>query len=442
MKAFFPLALILITLLACKENNSPNPYYFDFGDNGSSSGIVQAEPSMIFNDSGYFGFYNASGLKSMTIKGNKPPLDDMIFSDSPFYFVCKLPEGNYDVKIYAGSTGESELTVKAESRRLMVKNLKISAGEVDTILFTTNVRHPVINDSTSVKLKSREYGHFNWDSLLNIEFNGNNPAIYGLEITRNEKAITIFLAGNSTVTDQRFEPYSAWGQMLPYFFKPGGIAVANYAESGEAMKSFIWERRLEKIMSIIRPGDYMFIQFAHNDQKPASSAYLEANTGYKEYLRKYVQMAREHDAIPVLVTPMHRRNFDEQGKIINTHGDYPEAMRQVAREKNVVLIDLNNMSRELYEAAGPEDSKKLFVHYPAGTFPGQDEALEDNSHHSTYGAYELARCVVKGIRENLPELAGYLKDGTGNFNPAEPDDFNSFSIPVSPLVDSTTPEGR
>lgn len=442
MKSIYPFIIVLMTLHACKENKTSNPYNFDFGSDGTAPGFVQVDPAMTYPEAGYFGFYNAAGLQSESINGNKPPFDDMIISDKPFYFVCEVPEGNYDVKIYAGSSGTSELTVKAESRRLMVKNLNISAGEVDTIWFTTNVRYPVINDSTSVSLKSKEYGHFNWDSLLNIEFNGDQPAIYGLEITRNDKAITLFLAGNSTVTDQRFEPYSAWGQMLPYFFKPGGIAVANHAESGEALKSFTWEHRLQKIMSTIRPGDYLFIQFAHNDQKPNSSAYLEANTGYKEYLRKFIQMTRDHDAIPVLVTPMHRRNFDGQGNVINTHGDYPEAMRQVALEEGVALIDLNNMSRDLYESLGPEESKKLFVHYAAGTFPGQDEELKDDSHHSSYGAYELARCVVKGIRENLPDLAEHLKDGTGNFNPYEPDDFNLFSLPVSPLVDSTTPEGR
>ena len=236
----------------------------------------------------------------------------------------------------------------------------------------------VKNDNEEVKLNSSEQWHADWDRKLTIEFNNSNPCICALEITRVENAITVYLAGNSTVTDQQHEPWAAWGQMLPRFFKPGKISVANHAESGETLKSFIAENRLKKILAVIKPGDYMFIQFGHNDQKPENSDYVEPFTGYKELLKFFISELRKHDAIPVLVTPVLRRRFDDCGKIINTHGDYPEAMRETAREENVALIDLHQMSKILYEALGTEGSKKLFVHYPAGTFPGQKEELKDS----------------------------------------------------------------
>src|SRR5262249_35079206 len=157
------------------------------------------------------------------------------------------------------------------------------------------------------------------------------------------------------------------------------VAIANHAESGESLRSFIAENRLAKLLERMKPGDYLFIQFAHNDQKPGAF-HVDPFTTYKDYLKQYIEEVRKRRAIPVLVTSMHRRLFDSDGKIINTLDHYPEAMRQLAMEQNVVLIDLNTMSKILFEALGPEGSLKAFVHYPAHTFPGQDEELKDDTH--------------------------------------------------------------
>jgi lysophospholipase L1-like esterase len=368
---------------------------------------------------------------------------EKITSSQPFFFLVDLPEGNYNVKVVMGDLqGESITTIKAESRRLMIEKLQTSYGQIVTKMFTTNVRYSSINSGDEVRLKSREIGHPNWDHQLSIEFSNEHPCICGIEIEKAENVITVYLAGNSTVTDQKTEPWAAWGQMLPAFFKPGVISVANHAESGEALKSFMAEKRLDKIMSTIQPGDYLFIQFGHNDQKKESSAYLDPFTGYKDYLKHYIGEARDHGAFPVLITSMHRRTFDSEGKIQNSHGDYPEAMRQVAKEENVPLIDLNSMSKILYEALGPENSKKAFVHYPAGSFPGQDQELKDDSHHSSYGAYELAKCVVEGMKTSVPELAKYLADDINPFDPAYPDPFSEWSLPVSIDISSIRPEGN
>ena len=332
-----------------------------------------------------------------------------------------MPEGNYNVAVtLAGQEGGSVITVKAEARRLMLEKVRIRAGETETRTFTVNVRYREIHSEAAVKLKPRELDSYDWDHKLTLEFAGVRPAIRAIEIARVDNAVTVYLAGDSTVVDQGKKPWAAWGQMLPRFFKPG-VAVANHAESGETLKAFIAENRLDKIRSTIQAGDYLFIQFAHNDQKPGP-AHLDAFTTYKEYVNRYIHEARKKGAIPVLVTSMHRRTFNADGKITNSLGEYPEAMRQTASEENVALIDLNAMSKVFYEALGPEQSKKAFVHYAAGAFPGQDETLKDNTHFNAYGAYELARCIVEGIKANHLGIVKFLADDAlAAFDPRHPD---------------------
>ena len=280
-----------------------------------------------------------------------------------------------------------------------------------------------------------------WDNLLTIEFNDSLAKVCGIEITRNKTATTIFLAGNSTVVDQDREPWAAWGQMFPSFFEPGNICVANYAESGETLKAFKGERRLQKIWSMAKPGDYLFIEFTHNDQKPGGN-FLDPFTTYKSTLKEWITEARKRKVIPVLVTSMHRRSFDSTGHITNTLLDYPEAVRQTAKEEDVTLIDLNAISKILYEAWGPERSIKAFVHYPANTFPGQDKELKDNTHFSPYGAYELARCVVQSIKDQQLPFAKYLKKDIPAFNPAKPDDLEKWYWPLSAMMSSAKPDGN
>ena len=274
-----------------------------------------------------------------------------------------------------------------------------------------------------------------WDDKLTLEFDpavaGGRPCLDAVEITRADDLPTVFLAGDSTVTDQPREPTTSWGQMLPRFFKPD-VAVANHAESGETMKSFVSELRLAKILSEMKKGDYLFIQFAHNDEKKNwPQTYVEAHTTYKAYLKVFIAEARLRGATPVLVTPMQRREWGPDGKIRNSHGDYPEAMREVAREENVALIDLDRMSRAFYEALGPEKAPVAFNAHG-----------RDITHESAYGAYELAKCVVEGIKENHLPLAADIVDDFKGFDPAHPDAPEAFAVPPSPLSTTERPRGN
>ncbi|WP_237144253.1 rhamnogalacturonan acetylesterase [Pontibacter pamirensis] len=413
---------------------------FDFGSGEVQPGYQQITPATIYTKERGYGIISKSPVQAINREGADALRSDFVTSQAPFYFAVDLPEGNYEVTVLLGDLqGISNTTVKAESRRLMLEEVQTPSGKVESHTFTVNVRTPRIGAEESIRLKPRENVYLNWDDKLTLEFNNSRPCVAAIEIREVNDVISMYLAGNSTVVDQEFEPWAAWGQMIPRFFKPG-VVVTNYAESGESLKAFVGEKRLAKILSVIKPNDYLFIEFAHNDQKPGSS-HVEPFTTYKDMLKHYISEARKRGAIPVLVTSMHRRNFDEQGKIINTLGDYPEAVRQTAKEEQVALVDLNAMSKEFYEAMGPEKSKKAFVHYPAGTFPGQDTELEDNTHFSTYGAYQLARGIVEGIKKNNLKLADYLRDDVKPFDPANPDPVEKWQLPQSPDVTAVKPDG-
>ena len=144
----------------------------------------------------------------------------------------------------------------------------------------------------------------------------------------------------------------------------------------------------------------------------------------------------------VLVTPTQRRSFDENGKIRDTHEDYPEAMRWLAAKENVPLIDLNEMTRTLYEAMGVEPSKKAFVHYPAGTYPGQNRVLADNTHFNPYGAYQISKCIIEGIKKAGLPISNYLRSDYSGYNPAHPDALDSFKWNDSPFTEIEKPDGN
>ena len=427
--ALFAVGPINIAVGQRADPPKPSPAWkFDFGPGALAPGYTRVMPQDIYNREKGFGFEPGGQINCINRDSTDPLRTDFCTGDRPFYFSVAVPEGNYNVTVTFGDeAGESFSTVKAELRRLMLERVETKRGKFETRTFTVNVRIPQISGGGEVKLKDREQTTeiWAWDEKLTLEFNGARPAVCAVEIVPVEVP-TIYLLGDSTVCDQPREPYNSWGQMLTRFFK-AGIAVANHAESGESLRSSLGAHRLDKVLSTIKRGDYLFIQYGHNDEKEKGDG-VGAFTTYESDLKKFIAEARAHGAIPVLITPVERRTFDQDGKITNSHGDYPEAVRQVAREQNVPLIDLNAMSRTLYEAWGDEASKKAF-------------APNDNTHHDNYGSYELARCVVEGIRLNRLAIAKYLVTDVPPFDPSHPDALHNFAIPPSPLGTVMKPLG-
>jgi lysophospholipase L1-like esterase len=435
------LPLAVLTLIAFPQKDSQSrldaqtrpaiagALRFDFGPGALKPGYQRVLPKDLYTRETGFGFEPGAAISCLNRNGKDPLRADFCTGEKPFYFSAAVPEGNYNVTVTFGDpTGASVTTVKAELRRLMVERVETKPGEFATRTFTVNVRRPQISGGGEVKLKDREQTTeiWAWDEKLTLEFNGSHPAVCAVEIVPVEVP-TIYLLGDSTVCDQPREPYNSWGQMLTRFFKPG-IAVANHAESGESLRSSLGAHRLDKVISTIKPGDYLFIQYGHNDEKEKGDR-VGAFTTYKSDLKKFVAAAREHGAVPVLITPVQRRTFDRSGKITNSHGDYPEAVRQAAREENVPLIDLNAMSTTLYEAWGDEPSKQAF-------------APNDNTHHDNYGSYELAKCIVAGIRLSRLAIAKYLVTDVPPFDPSHPDSLQTFAVPPSPLGTEVKPLGK
>jgi lysophospholipase L1-like esterase len=292
-----------------------------------------------------------------------------------------------------------------------------------------------------VALKSRESGNPTWDQRLSLEFLGATARATIVSINpAPATTVRIFLAGDSTMTDQANEPYVGWGQAFPLFVGERAV-VANHAESGRALRSFQAEHRLDKILAQLRKDDFVLIQFGHNDQKEKGEG-VGAFTTYAKRLRDYVDAIQAKGGKPVLLTAVARRRFDDKGQVTESLGDFPEAVRRVAKERSIPLVDLNASSKQVYQALGVENSKLALLHFPAGTFPGQTEPLRDDTHFSAYGAYEMARCVTEGIRQGVPELAAFLAPSVPPFDPSRPDDPAQLAIPASPWLKADKPEGK
>ena len=430
IKTLISFFLCLLTVSTSAQQITS--YKFSFGPAKEVPGYIKVGPSQKYSPETGYGFDFGTIPFAVDRGGKKPLTSGFITSDKPFFFSVKLPEGNYNIKITVGDIKEaSQTTVRVESRRLIFEKIKTEPGKFQKLAATVNIRMPSIgNTGEEVIRKPREQNKLDWDNKLTFEFSDKRPCICALEISRVYDVVTIFLAGNSTVVDQDDDPWASWGQMFPRFLKQGA-AVSNQAESGLSLGSFLFSNRLKKVLDMMRPGDYLFIEFGHNDQKekgPDDGAFKS----YSERMRFFVDEFRSKGGIPVIVSPANRRSFGEDGKIINSLGDYPEAARQVASELDVPFIDLNGMTKTLYEHLGQENSKKLFVIYPENSFPWEPKALNDNTHFNSYGAYELTKCIIKGIRENNIGLKKYLIKGLPLFNPAKPDPFEEFSLPLSP----------
>lgn len=413
--SLFLLAIFLISCLS--YGDVTKPLKFDFGTGETSAGYTAVVPSDIFSPEKGYGFDLGFTPKPES-RGGDPLTGDFVTGEGGFYFSVVLPQGNYNVTVLLGDpAGKSDTTIKTESRRLMRENVVTAEKEQVNRKFTVNIRQPEYPGGR-VGLKDREKPYLHWDNKLTLEFNGPHPCVAALEITPAPAATTVYLLGDSTVTDQPFEPWNSWGQMFPRFFK-AGVAVSNNAESGESLGSSISARRVAKVEAEMKKGDYVFIQFGHNDQKSKKPNALEA---FEQSLGELVGKMKNKGAIPVLVTSMERRSGVEK----DTLAGYPDAMKRVAEKQSVTLIDLHAMSRELYVGLGND----------------LGAAFQDGTHHNNFGSYEIAKCVVEGVRKSKLPLATMLADDVKPFDPSKPDAVADFRYAPSPLKNMTKPDGN
>lgn len=226
-----------------------------------------------------------------------------------------------------------------------------------------------------------------------------------------KRPVTIFLAGDSTMAQKQPDkrPETGWGEMLPQHFREGSVVIDNRAMNGRSTRSFIAEGRWQAIVGDLNKGDYVFIQFGHNDQSKDKGERYAPPEDYKRNLARFVEEVRAKEGNPVLMTPVMRRRFDKDGKFYDTHGEYPGLVRAVAAEKKVPLIDVHKMSETVIVKFGVEGSRKLFLQLKPGENANYPNGIDDNTHFSPLGAGVMAKLVVKGVRENKLKLSKYLE---------------------------------
>ncbi|WP_162558665.1 rhamnogalacturonan acetylesterase [Robertkochia solimangrovi] len=436
----YNLALLFMIMLfsGCSEpvaQYKEGAMVFDFGttaqERTKETKVHHIDTSTEYSP-GKFGFDFNTGASVMLEKKGA-------LSSDPFYFSVALPEGNYRITADIIHTDHNSPTViKAESKRIMINETALKTGTVQSFTFTVNVHGTKINDSVIVNLKERELSALNYDEKLTLEFS-KGTLLNKLVIEPAESSVTLFLAGDSTVTDQDLEPWASWGQFITSYLNPN-IAVANYAASGASLSSFKARRRWAKIISTLNAGDYVMIEFGHNDEKqkgPDAGPWKN----YSDLLIEFVAQVKEKGGNPILITPTQRRFFNEDGTLKDTHGEYPDAMRKVAKDAGVPLVDLTAITTVVYQAWGDDASRKAFVQYPAGTFPGQTETLEDNTHFNNFGANEIALCILNDLQEEESSLVTYYREPI-KFNPESPNRFENWTLPLSLRFEQQKPEGN
>lgn len=401
---------VVAALIACGSPTAAGGMHFAF----QGPGAVTADTP--FDRAKGYGFEPPGAAAEAAANCIRPASPDPILqSDQAARFAVLMPEGDYRVTLRFRAAPKS--AVMAEARRFVLLPGTPVQKTQRTLNFTVDVRSaalpappPNAPGGLVVRLNPRECGSYSWDDKLTLAFTRDDAQrLSSLDIVPVDMP-RLFLLGDSTVTDQPHAPYAGWGQMLPLFFE-STIAVANHAESGETLKSFLAELRLDKVLSQAKPGDWALIQFAHNDEKEQwPQTHAPTASTFPLYLKVYIAELRRKGVEPVLVTPMQRLKFDGSGRIVETHGDYPAAIRAVAASEGVPVIDLSAASKALFETMGSDKARDAFAGHGA-----------DPTHQSGYGAFELARIIVDAMRQQHIALSHYLKPGIPAFDPARPD---------------------
>ena len=226
-----------------------------------------------------------------------------------------------------------------------------------------------------------------------------------------DEPVTVFIAGDSTAAPklETKRPETGWGEQLQKHFDERRLRIDNHAANGRSTRTFISEGRWQALVEKVRAGDYVLIQFGHNDESKEKVDRYTPPDDFRHNLERFVAEVRAKRATPVLLTPVMRRRFDKDGKFYDVHGEYPDLTRRVAAEQKVVLIDMHRMSEKVLVKYGPEESRKLFLQLKPGENPNYPQGVEDNTHFNPLGADIMAALAVDGFREQRLRLVKFLK---------------------------------
>ena len=400
---------LLIGAMALAVNlNAAAPTQFDFGTGTAAAGYTKVTPATSFSATLGYGFQPSKSAITAVSRGGADVLKgDFCTSADSFSFSLNLPLGNYTATVYLGDlNGTSTTSVYGEQRRLFLDRITTASGQIATRTFTIN-RRDYQNGSITIGRTTREESYADFDNVLNFTFAGSKIAVCGIDVAPSTGVTTIYVCGNSTAVDQPDEPFCSWPQMMTRMFNEK-VSIADYAESGLTSGSFISQRRLAIIGTVVKAGDYVFAEFGHNDQKkPADVAAFETN------LMTIANLATTHNAIPIFVTPTARSKENDSATSV---GGMAQKTRDCAKTNNVKLIELNAGVIALHKSLGTANVLALYA--------------DPDTHFSDYGSFELARVVAKEIMRLNLDIAQDIVTDLPLFNPAKPDPLNYLTTPT------------
>ncbi|MBR4006752.1 MAG: esterase [Fibrobacter sp.] len=409
------MVTVAALLAAFSMAEAAENYKFDFGEGPVAAGYTQVKASTKYSDSQGYGFESGT-VSSVDRLWDDDLTTDFLTAKGDMVFSVALPQGNYEVTFILGDgENESETTVWAENRKLMLDRVTLAGGVFSRqTVSLRRMETRSMDGSVTMSIKDREKDYRTWDKKLTFVISGKAPAVAGIEIKRNDNVTTLWLCGNSTVVDQIMAPWAGWGQMAPGFFK-SSLAIANYAESGLTASGFYSMKRLAKILSEVKKGDFVTVQFAHNDQKNQNDV-----NNYETTLTKYANEIKAKGATPLFVTSTARQNETDPKTAV---GGLPERMRALGKKLGVTVLDLNQHSITLGKALGG-NKEKMYMY-----------TASDKTHFCEYGAYELARANIEEIKAKVPELAKHLRDDHEAFDSSKPDPLDVLTRAKTPITE-------
>ena len=409
------MVTVAALLAAFSMAEAAENYKFDFGEGPVAAGYTQVKANTKYSDSQGYGFESGT-VSSVDRLWDDDLTTDFLTAKGDMVFSVALPQGNYEVTFILGDgENESETTVWAENRKLMLDRVTLAGGVFSRqTVSLRRMETRSMDGSVTMSIKDREKDYRTWDKKLTFVISGKAPAVAGIEIKRNDNVTTLWLCGNSTVVDQITAPWAGWGQMAPGFFK-SSLAIANYAESGLTASGFYSMKRLAKILSEVKKGDFVTVQFAHNDQKNQNDV-----NNYEATLTKYANEIKAKGATPLFVTSTARQNETDPKTAV---GGLPERMRALGKKLGVTVLDLNQHSITLGKALGG-NKEKMYMY-----------TASDKTHFCEYGAYELARANIEEIKAKVPELAKHLRDDHEAFDSSKPDPLDILTQAKTPITD-------
>jgi fibronectin type 3 domain-containing protein len=369
-------------------------FQFDFGPGALADGYIRVAATTAYQPQLKYGFANTSQVVDGD-RGTADPIRSDFVSPLGTSFQVDLPNGDYTVAIVAGdSAAATDVAIKAETIQKVPQTSKPAGQYLET--------------SFDIALV---------DGQLNLDFSGTAPKINAIVITKMATRApgeipTVYIAGDSTVQtyEDYWKPQAGWGQMIPRYFTDN-VTFKNHAIGGRSSKSFIVEGRLDEVLRTIKPNDYFFVQFGHNDATISVPERYASVPDYKNYLKTYVNGARQRGATPVLVTPMGRRDFNaDTGKFNVSFADYVAGMKEVAQELDVKLVDLSTLSVAYYDSIGPAATLSVFLHLEPGIYQAFPNGSADNTHFQEYGAIQIARLLSGGVKELGLPISAFVKD--------------------------------